>query len=142
MNIYNPNFINKKILALVGQKAIIISPEEEILVLHRSEKSGAGGKWSLPGGALEYDENPHEAMRREIDEETRLVVFELRPFHVKSYLNRDKDFVVIIGYVCKATSKQVALNWEHDNFKWLPKEKALELDLTSDGKTFIDHFSN
>lgn len=141
MNTYNPNFTPKKSFAIVGQKAIILNPQKEILVLQRSEKSGAGGKWSLPGGALEYDENPYEAIQREIDEETQLTVSDIRPFHIKSYLNKDEDFVVIVGYVCKAMSEKVELNWEHDDFKWLSKEEALGLDLTEDGKTFIENFN-
>jgi 8-oxo-dGTP diphosphatase len=140
MSNYNPNYVSKKSYALVGQKAIILNKENKILVLQRSEKSGAGGKWSLAGGALEYNEAPYEAIEREIIEETNIKVSALTPFYIKSSIN-DKDFVVIIGYICHADSEEVTLNWEHDNYKWLSKEEALSLDLTSDGKTFIGHLS-
>jgi 8-oxo-dGTP diphosphatase len=141
MNDYDPNFVPKKSYALIGQKAIVVNKKGEILILQRSEKSGAGGKWSLPGGALEYGEDPIEAIKREIEEETNLTVTNIRPFHLKSYTEKD-DFVVIIGYVCEAESEKVQLNWEHDNFKWLTKEEVLVLDLTIDGRTFVEHFNN
>lgn len=140
MNDYTPNFIPKKSFALVGQKVIILNTEKKILVLQRSDKSEAGGKWSLPGGALEHGEEPFAAIQREVDEETQLKVLNLRPYHVKSSLNKEHDFVVMIGYWGQASSDKVILNWEHDSFKWLSKEEALRLDLTPDGKTFIENF--
>ena len=142
MSTYDPSYIPKKTYALVGQKAIISNSENKILVLQRSERSGLGGKWSLPGGALEHQEEPFEAIQREINEETQLAVKDLKPFHIKSNLNNEGDFVVIIGYSCKKESGEVELNWEHDNFIWLTKEDALLLDLTDDGRTFIESFEN
>jgi len=142
MNTYDPNYVPKKSFAIVGQKVIILNPRNQILLLQRSEKSGLGDKWSLPGGALEHNEEPFGAIKREIDEETQLVVKEIKPFHVKSYLNDDGDFVVIIGYVCQTDSEAVQLNWEHDDYKWLSKQEALKLNLTPDGKTFIESFNN
>lgn len=139
MNDYDPNYVPQKSFALVGQKAIVLNSENKILVLQRSEKSGAGGKWSLPGGALEHGEEPFAAIKREVDEETQLQVSEIKPYHIKSSINKE-DFVVIIGYRCKTNSDQVQLNWEHDDFRWLTKEDALKLELTPDGKTFIEHF--
>jgi 8-oxo-dGTP pyrophosphatase MutT (NUDIX family) len=77
---------------------------------------------------------------REIDEETTLTVSQIKPFYVKSYKEKS-DFVVIIGYVCIASTENVKLNWEHDTYKWLTKEEALKLELTNDGRTFIERFS-
>lgn len=138
---YDPNYIPKKSFALVGQKAIVLDSDKKILVIQRSEKSG-GGKWSLPGGALEYKEEPYAAIQREINEETQLRVTSVKPFHLKSSLNKKREYVVIIGYVCKTNSKDVQLNWEHDDFNWLNKKEALKLDLTSDGKIFIERFGD
>jgi 8-oxo-dGTP diphosphatase len=126
----------------VGQKAIVLNPENKILVPQRSEKSGLAGKWSFPGGALEQGEDPLVSIQREIIEETQLIVNELKPFHVKSYLSDDGDFVVIIGYVCVLQTGKVVLNWEHDDFKWLSKKEVLEMNLTNDGRTFIESFDN
>lgn len=142
MNTYDPNFIRKKSFALVGQKAIIVNSENKILLLQRSDKSSLGGKWSLPGGALEEGENPYEAIQREIDEETELKVTDIKPFHIKSSQNKDKDFVVIVGYICKIVSEKITLNWEHTDFKWLTKEEALKMELTNDAKTFLEEFDN
>lgn len=135
---YNPNYIPQKVYALIGQKAIIVNRKNQILTLQRSEKLGAGGKWSLPGGALEI-EDPREGIEREIQEEVQLKVSGLKPFCLKSR-TENEDFVVIIGYICRARSKAVKLNWEHDNYKWLTKDEALLLDLTPDGRFVVEQF--
>lgn len=141
MSDYDPNYIPHKSFALVGQKAIILNPENQILLLQRSDKAGLKGKWSIPGGALEDGENPFEGIQREISEETKLKVNNVVPFHIKSYSEKN-DFVVIIGYVCKANLEGVELNWEHSAYRWLTKEEALKLDLTSDAKTFIQQLKS
>ncbi len=140
MSEYDPNYVQKKSFAIVGQKAIVLNAENKLLLLQRSEKSGNGGKWSVPGGALEFSEEPLAGIEREIEEETQLKVSSIQPYHVKSYINQDGDFVVIIGYLCKAETDQVKLNWEHDNFQWLTKDEALKHELTTDGLTFIENF--
>jgi 8-oxo-dGTP diphosphatase len=143
MSDYDPNYVPKKTYALVGQKAIVLNSQKQILVLQRSEKSGAGGKWSLPGGALEDKEEPYAAIEREIKEETELSVSEIKPFYLRTYTNsKDNDFVLIVGYQCNSDGESVTLNWEHDNYKWLSKEEALMLDLTEDGRFLIEHFDS
>ena len=140
MNDYDPNYIAKKVYALVGQKAVVLNLDNKILLLQRSVRSGAGGKWSLPGGAIEYNEDPFIAIRREIIEETQLKITDVVPFHIKSSINEDGDFIVVIGYQCKTETPDVILNWEHVNFKWLTKKQALEFDLTEDARIFIKHY--
>lgn len=139
MNDYDPNRVPEKSFFLVGQKAIVSNRQNQILVLQRSEKTRGGGKWSLPGGAMEHNETPIDSIKREIMEETKLEVTDIKPFSFKSYANKG-DFVLIIGYVCRTESDEVTLNWEHDNYKWLTKDEALKLDLTEDGKYFIENF--
>ena len=141
MSDYDPNYIPKKTYTLVGQKAIIQNSQKQILVLQRSEKSGAGGKWSLPGGGLEFKEDPYIGIEREIEEETQLKVENIKPFGLRTYTTKENDFVLMIGYRCQAVSENVKLNWEHDSYKWLTVEEALELGLTEDGRFFIACFS-
>ncbi len=139
MSDYDPNFIPQKSFAVVGQKIIVRNAENKILVLQRSAKSGSGGKWSLPGGALERGEDPKTGIQREVMEETGITVHDVRPYHVKSYIEGE-DFIVIIGYVGIADSEAIILNWEHDDYAWLTEEEAERRALTADARTFIEQY--
>ncbi len=140
MNVYDPNYVHTKTYALVGQKAIVLNSQNQLLVLQRSEKSSDGGKWSLPGGALEEKEEPFASIEREIIEETELSVLDIKPFYLHTYTTEDGDFVLAVGYYCHSVNNDVVLNWEHTTFKWLTKKEALQLDLTENGRIFIEHF--
>jgi 8-oxo-dGTP diphosphatase len=140
MPTHDPNFVPTKNYFVVGQKAIVRNNQGDLLLLQRSEKSGAGGQWSLPGGGLEKDEDPVAGIRREILEETGLTVTNIVPFLVRSYSEND-DAVVIIGYYCSAVTTSPRLNWEHTNYEWVSKASALQKELTSDGRYFIENSS-
>ena len=50
--------------------AVIFDPRGRLLLQQRSD----GGQWGLPGGSVEIGESLAEAVRREVHEETGLVV--------------------------------------------------------------------
>ncbi len=141
MTTYDQNYVEHKAFFIVGQKAIIFNEQGKMLVLQRSEKAGNGGKWSLAGGALEKDEEPVKGIEREIEEETELKVSGLKPFAVLSYTDKEGDFTLILGYTCVAQNDKVVINWEHDDYKWVTKEEALQMDLGSHARFFIEQFT-
>jgi mutator protein MutT len=96
MSEYDPNFVPTKQYAIVGQKVVVINNNEEILLLQRSDKAGAGGKWSIPGGGLDTGEKSIDGILRELKEEAKIQVKDLKPFHVKTYMSGE-DFIVIIA---------------------------------------------
>ncbi len=54
---------------------VIVNAEGQVLLLDHRIRPGSG--WGLPGGFLEYDEQPGEGIRREILEETGLELHDL-----------------------------------------------------------------
>jgi len=62
--------LGHELLLLPGVAAVIRDPQGRILLQEKS--SGEG--WSLPAGAIEPGESPEEAIRREVLEETGIVV--------------------------------------------------------------------
>jgi 8-oxo-dGTP diphosphatase len=59
--------------------AAVIMRDGRLLMVHeRSRRSGGGEWWTLPGGGIEPGETPEEAVRREVFEETGLVVGDAR----------------------------------------------------------------
>ena len=49
------------------------------MVHERSRRAAGGEWWTLPGGRIEPDESPEQAVRREVLEETGLIVLDARP---------------------------------------------------------------
>jgi len=83
--------------------------------------------WELPGGKIEYGEQPEETLRREAKEEFGIEHFEiLRLFGAFSFLATDEEgdwqFNVIV-YLCKMAESQLSVSAEHEEYKWiLPTE--------------------
>ncbi|MGI8670246.1 MAG: NUDIX hydrolase [Aridibacter sp.] len=72
--------IQKKFTASVV--AIITNEKNEILILDHRFRFGAS--WGLPGGFIERDENPEDAIKRELKEETNLKLENLRLIKVRT----------------------------------------------------------
>lgn len=84
-----PNFVRKKIIRVSQKKftvsvgAIILNENNEILLLDHVFRPGSG--WGIPGGFIESDEQPHEAIKREIFEETGLKIENVEMMWVKTF---------------------------------------------------------
>lgn len=141
MSSYDPNHIHVTHHFVVGVKTILIDQENRILVLKRSDKTKGVSKWSLPGGHLEKNENPNNAVIREVEEETQLKITSAEVFAINFHPSNEKP-TIIIGY--KGTippGQEVILNWEHTEYKFLDRDEALKLDLTEDGRYFIEQYN-
>jgi len=68
--------------------AIIICNRISVLLIERGREPFKG-KWALPGGFVDMDEDLETACRRELEEETGLRVGELKQF--KTYGSVDRD---------------------------------------------------
>lgn len=111
-----------------GEVAIgVIRNEGKYLILQRSEETSSSGKWNFPGGKIEKNESPNEAVKREIEEETGLETEILRraeTFENKAELGRWE----IHPFLLETDSKQVELNHEHSQSKWIKMEELEDLD--------------
>jgi 8-oxo-dGTP diphosphatase len=67
----------------VAAYAVVVE-RERLLLTRLSERTGAGGRWNLPGGGLDPGESPAAAVVREVAEETGQVVDDVRLVEVMS----------------------------------------------------------
>lgn len=112
----------------VAAVAAIIFKGDKILAMKRSHTKDAGpGLWETLSGRVEADEEPLEALKREIEEECGLEVeIDSRP--VKAYQARRKGKpMVLIVYRARYLSGSVVRSLEHDDFAWVTPDEFAEL---------------
>ena len=116
-----------KTLNVVG--AVITNNEGQILVAQRpySEVSYKSYKWEFPGGKVEENESPEEALRREIREELDCEIIVGNKLGELDYLYPDfKLKMDLFRCVLKEGNLPKAL--EHNQIKWISLEEMDSLD--------------
>lgn len=78
----------KKFTASVA--AIITDEKKQVLLLEHVLRPASG--WGIPGGFMEFGEQPEEAIRRELKEETGLKLENVRLYRAR-VLNRHIEFI-------------------------------------------------
>ena len=114
----------------LAQMAVIMN-ENRVLALQfqNYEELDVENKWVLPGGRPDVGEHVHEALKREVLEETGLEIENIEPLHINNFQNVDGRERIRISYVCKPKElKDVQLSHEHKDHKWITKEDVEELD--------------
>lgn len=105
-------------------KGIVIY-NHQVLILKRIRPSTDGlGYWELPGGGLEYGETPHEALIRELKEETGLEIKILKPVYTFTAI-RPQYQTVGIGFLCVPTNNHVKISEEHTGYKFVSSNELL-----------------
>jgi len=106
--------------------AIIQNDNDEIFCARRKNDGELALKWEFPGGKIEEQETPKEALKREIKEELTADI------EVQDYLMTVKHqyntfHLTMHAYYAKITNGTLQLK-EHTSWKWLPKNRLHELD--------------
>lgn len=113
----------------------LVLKNNKLLLIKRAGKLLEGGKWALPGGFVDRDENLKDAVSREVMEESGYKVKEITLFRVKDDPHRPKEDRQNISFVfvCEATEKVGESDWEVDDQKWfdldnIPPEEQIAFD--------------
>jgi len=106
----------------------IVERDGKILVLKRSALDDhLPGVWETPGGGVDKEESPQEAFKREILEETGLVVTIGRPFNVFTFRKDTGEFKVGITFLCQYESGEMKLSEEHSEYRFIKPSEFAEL---------------
>ncbi|HLM49398.1 MAG TPA: NUDIX hydrolase [Solirubrobacteraceae bacterium] len=97
-----------------------IAEGEDFLVLQRAREPKRLA-WDLPGGFVEAGEHPHEAVRREVREETGLDVAPRRLIGIYPGTYGDGGKPTLdLAFLCRVRGGTFALSPESLDARWLP----------------------
>ncbi len=96
---------------------------DEVLLMHRHQEPNLG-LWIAPGGKVEMDESPHETARRDMREETGLVVDDLtwKGFCTEVSPLDDWQWLLFI-FVTNQFHGELTSNHREGNLAWVSREK-------------------
>lgn len=111
---------------LLVAAAALINENDEVLLAQRPKGKRLAGKWEFPGGKVEENESPEEALIRELKEELDIEVLaeDLEPFWFLSHdYRKEYGFHLLMPvYLCRVWRGE-ATALEHDSILWeLPRE--------------------
>lgn len=114
----------KKTVHVVG--AIIENEKKEIFCALRSSKMTLPNYWEFPGGKIEKNETPQEALAREIKEEFNCEIsigekVEDTIYEYEQVIVRLETYLSVI-----LNGSPIAL--EHAETRWVPREQLLTLE--------------
>jgi 8-oxo-dGTP diphosphatase len=109
----------------------VIFRDGKVLLVRRARSPGKGF-YSLPGGRVEFGESLHQALAREVDEETglRIDIVGLAGWREVLPSASGGGHYVILAFAARWKEREPVLNDEHDDFKWLGPAAFGDLKLT------------
>lgn len=109
-------------------KAIIKNDEGKYLVLYKSETEEISpNEIDTPGGRMKFGENAEESLKREVEEETGMMIEIIKPSHVWGFV-KDDLHLVGVTFLAKYIGGEFRLSGEHTKFRWVNKEEILNGD--------------
>lgn len=118
------------------QKCIIVDDKGRLLALRRDPTTPRRPNcWDLPGGNYEEGETIEACIKREVMEETTLILQSVYPIYVSSNMGDEYQDVNVIALtqISKDWTGQVKLSGEHIEFRWVIPGEFMELETGDDG---------
>ena len=117
--------MKNKNLLVVG--ALIVK-NNKILICQRSLDNDHPLKWEFPGGKVKTQEEPYQALKREINEELKISIG--HPIYLCDYMFEYKDLdkkVKLFFYLINEYSGEISNN-VHNQLKWIEIKQLSDYD--------------
>jgi 8-oxo-dGTP pyrophosphatase MutT (NUDIX family) len=122
--------------------AIVINNSNELLMIERSDN----GYWAVPGGAQDIGESVVDAVKREVAEETGIVVEVVYltgiysdPRHVIAYDNGEVRQEFSLCFRAKPVGGSLRMSAEATKVQWVSPEQLDSLKIHPSMRLRIDH---
>jgi 8-oxo-dGTP diphosphatase len=119
---------------IIGVGAVIVDGDRVLLV--RRDTAPLKGEWSVPGGMLELGEKLRDGIRREVLEETGLIVEPGEVLDVFDSIFTDNEgrteyHYVLIDYLCRPISGEAKAGTDVSEVRWVSEVELPAMELRS-----------
>ena len=136
--------VGSRPLILVAAGVLICNDAGDLLLQRRTDDQ----LWGIPGGSMELGESAEETARREVREETDLVVGDLRLFGVFSgadmyhvYPNSDQVAIVSVVYLATPESSQAPMCGDESlELRYFTRDALQAVPLSAPNRPIIRRF--
>ena len=115
---------NKNLLVVGG----LIVKKNKILICQRSSDNDHPLKWEFPGGKVKTQEEPKQALKRELNEELKITIE--HPIYLCDYMFEYQDLgkkVSLFFFLINEYSGEIS-NSVHNQLKWIEIKQLSDYD--------------
>lgn len=125
----------------IAVRAIIRKDEKTLLLRRANGRPTILGKFELPGGKLDYGEQPEDALARHLKDDAGLIIQTAQLFDVLTYIDhddRDTQYVFILYLVSLgAGGSNIELSQNYDKYLWKKMSDIRQEELTESAKLLL-----
>ena len=105
----------------------VIAHADKVLCCRRAPGKASAGLWEFPGGKVEADETPEQALAREIQEELGVPIL-VGDLVLRATTAVDGREIDLACYWATLQHDAPAVSTDHDELVWLPIADLMSLD--------------
>lgn len=120
--------------AIVG--ALIFNQQQRVFLMRSSGKYGS--QWIIPGGKVDFGESINDALKREILEETNLIIGSIKFCGIRELIEPSRHFIFLEHTAIAQNPDDVILNQESTEYGWFSREDISNLDVAKPTLELID----
>jgi 8-oxo-dGTP diphosphatase len=106
----------------------IIEGNKILLIKFNDTKGSWSGKWTVPGGKVEFGERILDAVKREAKEETGLDVEPVKLIEVDEAIVGEERHYIFLNYLCKIVGGKLKPSSDAADAKWFSKEEIEKIE--------------
>jgi 8-oxo-dGTP diphosphatase len=111
-------------------------PAPQVLIAQRPVGKWQAGRWEFPGGKIEPEESPRDALMRELREELGIVVQAARPLGQFTYAYPDRSVEIDLWLVTQFVGEPQGL--DDQALRWVSLDELAACDLLEADRPMIE----